>query len=367
MIFTVSTIFDTPENVELFVERNLAAGVDHLFIFLDRHQPRVQEYLEQHPHATVVATHDGFWGARRPPQLNVRQNAHANLVRTLLAPFGWAQWLFHLDGDECPDMDRDLLLGLPPDVRVVSLQTMEAVSVPGGEQEIRFKRQLDEDELALLQVLGVTARPDNNSYFNGHAHGKAGIRPTLDFNLHIHRARDFDAELIEPYTSAELRLLHYDAISLEAFLAKWTTHAAAAQDAVFGRKKATILSAVRSVQRNPRLDEAGKARFLGEIYRRTVQDDVDLLDELGYLVLPQPEYHRHRPEPLDGARSASMHRLLRLLCEADKTYFRPHKPGQPKDLLAQCAKAVRREDRGLAREIEACVASASPLRVSQAL
>jgi hypothetical protein len=363
MIFTVSTVFDTPENVQQFVERNLAAGVDHMFIFLDRRQPRVLRYLKGNPHTTPVPTQDGYWGGRHPPSLNVRQTANANLVRVLLAAFGWAQWLFHLDGDECPDMNRDRLLSLGPELRVVSLQTMEAISVPGGETHTRFKRQLDTGELALLQILGVIPRPDNASYFNGHAHGKVGIRPTLDFNLHIHRARDVDGEIVEPYTADDMRLLHYDAISLEAFVQKWTTHAAAEQDSVFGRKKARILAAVRSVQRNPNLGDEDRARYIRLIYERTVQDDVALLDELGYVVVPEPARHSHTPTLLSDAQSSSMHTLLLQLCEADKRYFRPRESElQVTDLLTRCARTLHRDDPELAAALAACVAASSPSR-----
>lgn len=360
LICTVSTVFDTPENVELFVSRNLAAGVDHMFVFLDRRQPRVHRYLQHHPNTTPVVTDKEYWAGRRPKSLNTRQTVNANLVRTLLAPLPWAAWLFHLDADECPEMDRDRLLGLEPEIRVVSLQTMEALSVADGETQTRFKRQLSKEELALLHLLGGVSRPDNAAYFNGHAHGKAGIRPTLDFNLHIHRARELDGTVIEPYTADDMRLLHYDSVSLEAFVHKWTTHAAAEQDSVFGPRRAAILAAVRAVQRNPALDEEGRARFLRRIYERTVQDDAGLLDELGFVVAPDPLLHRHRPSALSDSASASMHRLLRLLCEANKDYFRPGRPGRPADLLAQAAAALRDQDPDLVDAVDRCVGAAAP-------
>ena len=39
MLFTASTLKDSPENVRFFVAANLASGVDHMFVFLDGGQP----------------------------------------------------------------------------------------------------------------------------------------------------------------------------------------------------------------------------------------------------------------------------------------------------------------------------------------
>ena len=59
MICTVSTVLDTPENVDRFVRRNLAAGVDHMFVFLDAPQPRVRALLDPLPQVTAIGTGEG--------------------------------------------------------------------------------------------------------------------------------------------------------------------------------------------------------------------------------------------------------------------------------------------------------------------
>ncbi len=363
MICTVSTVLDTPENVEKFVRRNLAAGVDHMFVFLDERQPGVQALLDPMPEVTAIGTGDGYWGGSRPPNLNNRQTANANLVRVLLSCLDWPRWLFHIDADECLDIDKDKLLALDATVPAVVLQTLEAVSTPGGDPQERFKRQLGEEDLALLHLLGVIDRPANTSLFNSHAHGKVGIRPTLDFNLHIHRARYPDRDFVESYEAEWLRLLHYDSTSVEEFIRKWSTHAASVSDSAFGRERAAILASVRSVQRNQSLSDERKQHYFAEIYRRTVQDDVDALADLGFLSTPSPAWHGHLPESLSPDRTATMHRLLAILRATDKNYFRPGRPGfEPVDLLRRVSRELASSDRALARAIGERVARPAAVR-----
>ncbi len=106
MLLTASTIKDSPENVRFFVAANLASGVDHMFVFLDapararaaggRRSPGRPSARHLHPDRRKKT----WWSDERPASLNVRQRINANWTRTLLEPFPWAEWLFHVDGDE---------------------------------------------------------------------------------------------------------------------------------------------------------------------------------------------------------------------------------------------------------------------------
>jgi hypothetical protein len=117
---------------------------------------------------------------------------------------------------------------------------------------------------------------------------------------------------------------------------------------------------VRAVQRNPALDEVGRSRILRRIYERTAQDDAALLEDLGFLVTPDPRLHQHRPLLPADSSLASMHRLLRLLCRADKTFYRPGTPGRPADMLAQAASALHDLDPEIAEGVDRCLASMAP-------
>ncbi|WP_442939979.1 glycosyltransferase family 2 protein [Nocardioides sp. B-3] len=99
MIWTVSTVKDTPANLERFVERNLAGGADHVVVFVDDDDAEALDYLANHPHTTGVAALS-WWGESRPAALNSRQRIAANAVRAIAADLGDVDWLFHPDGDE---------------------------------------------------------------------------------------------------------------------------------------------------------------------------------------------------------------------------------------------------------------------------
>ena len=119
--------------------------------------------------------------------------------------------------------------------------------------------------------------------------------------------------------------------------------------------------------RNQSLSDERKQHYFAEIYRRTVQDDVDALADLGFLSTASPAWHSHLPESLSPDRLATMHRLLSVFRAADKSYFRPGRPGfEPVDLLRRLSRELSSSDPALARAIGERVARpAAARRVAQ--
>ena len=358
MICTVSTVKDSPDNVAVFVDRNLAAGVDHMFVFLDDVQPEVEQMLTSSPFVTPVTAYGSYWGDWRPPGLNTRQTINANLARVLLAPLGWAQWLFHIDCDESLDIDKNHLMSLSPAIGSVQLQVLEGVSTRDGDARHLFKRKLDPPELALLRLLGVIERAENGALFNGYVVGKAGVRPSLDRQLHIHKAKNLDTEELDSYEHPSLRVLHFDSVSLAEFRRKWAAHLGATVAATYGPKKDEIRSAVASVVDNDHLDEAQKDRYVARLYERTMQDDVDTLDELGFLEQPAKDRHSHTPTPLTDAQLHQIEVLLPRLVASHKDHYRLRTTKKdPAALLRQLGQDLRRREPELADLLSRCAAS----------
>ena len=160
VILSMTTLKDRPANVEKWLRRNLAGGIDHMIVYLDGPQPEVEALLEAHPHVTAVHA-DAEWYADAPAVLlNDRQILNAGLTSRLLAGLPWAEWLFHVDGDEVAQIDRAALDAFPPETRAVRLGTLEAVGQlhPDGDP-ILFKRLQTRDELHLLPCSARSGSP----------------------------------------------------------------------------------------------------------------------------------------------------------------------------------------------------------------
>lgn len=296
VLLTVSTVKDSVDNVAFFVAANLASGVDHMFVFLDApaepEQREVAASLAEHPHVTCLpTTRRDWWLEERPAGLNVRQRTNAGWVRALLEPFAWAEWLFHVDGDEVACLDRDALGAVPAGTDAVWLPPWEAVSQwrpdggPGGRPQL-FKRLLDDADLTLLHVLGRVPEPTNQAYFHGHVMGKSGVRPGSGLGLTLHDAVGPDGAKVERHEDPRLKVLHYDAPSGEEFVRKWTALAHAGP-ARYRASRAPVAKALRHLVDLDLPDDV-RAKYLREVYEATTRDDVETLGELGLLETADP-------------------------------------------------------------------------------
>lgn len=342
MIFTASTIKDTLPNVQTFVERNLASGADHLFVFLDAPEPDVEAWLAQHPHVTHVVCDESWWLPHRPEKLNARQVTNANLVSSLLACFDWAEWLFHLDADECLEVDRDRLGEVPADRTAVRLRPLEAISNLHGEDRQHYKRLLTRDEAHALAEKGLIEAPRDDepasaTYFRGHVLGKAGVRPGLDWWMQLHRTVYVGPEETEvpTFLAGWLGHRHYESVSGREFIRKWLSHLAAGEIRLRERRR-LLFNDIRKVAEDPSLDEAGREAALTRIYTERVEDRYDDLLAAGVLVeLPEPSYTPREFPP--GGRE-QLERLFEVLRTADKRYANPRVTDLlPRQLFEQLA------------------------------
>lgn len=292
MLVTASTVMDSPGNVRFFVDANLASGVDHMLIFLDAPrepgQQEVADMLAAEPRVTCLPTgRKQWWTDGRPPGLNVRQRINVNWARAVLEPFAWAEWLFHVDGDEVARLDHDAMAAVPDDADAVWLRPWEAVSQPEPKaRPTRFKRLLDDDDLTLLHVLEAIEEPTNQAYFHGHVMGKTGIRPRSGHALGLHDAIAVGSTRLVRHEDDRLGVLHYDAVSGEEFVRKWEALARAGH-ARYRKSRQPMARALRTLIAKD-LPEDVRARHLRRIYDLTTRDDVDLLGELGLLLDVDP-------------------------------------------------------------------------------
>jgi Glycosyl transferase family 2 len=329
MLFTASTVKDTLPNLQRFVTGNLAGGIDHLIVFLDdagATDPEARELLEGHPSVTCVATDEQWWQGDRPGQLNVRQRINANLAKAVLTRFEHAEWVFHIDADEIAQVDRAALAAAPPQARVVRLAPLEAVAQREWTHDpTLFKRLLDQDDLTLLQTLGVIDRAHNGAYFHGHVDGKSGVRPTLDLWLTLHHVVDAAKDEQPPWEHPGLRLLHYESFSGEDFVRKWTSILAAGPTVNFRPAREPTAIALRTLIAKGLSAEQARP-YLMRIFERTTQDDLTTLRDLGLLDEIDATAGGHRPQPFPEGDAAQLTAALDALATAPKRGFHPGRP-----------------------------------------
>jgi hypothetical protein len=344
MLVTASTVKDTLPNVQRFVGGNLAGGADHMVVFLDAPeadgQAEVREWLEKQPYVTAVHAGEQWWGGDRPDQLNVRQRINVNLLKHVLAAGDWADWVFHIDGDEIVQVDRAVLDSVPAGISAVRLAPLEAVSRKHWDGDPTwFKTLLDDDDLALIHALGVIDRPGNGAYFHGHVEGKSGIRPRSDGWLTLHKAVDVDRENLDAFRHEALRVLHYESYSGEDFVRKWTAMVASGPTASFRPARGNTAVALRALIGKNLGEEKARA-YLMKLFERTTEDDFETLRDLGLLVEVDPRQGTHRPADAPEGAVDAMRAALDEMRTQPKRRFHP----------AQARKEAREEARKEGRD-----------------
>jgi hypothetical protein len=314
------------QRLERWIARNMAAGVDRMIMFVeDRDDARTAALLDARP--GVVAIDAGtWWGEDLPPRLNARQRTGADAALTVVREHDARGWMFHIDGDEVLHLDKERLLALPEDVEAVQLSPLEALSQwewPDDEVTA-FKRLLSVEELNLLHLLGMIARPENDAYFRGHTAGKAGMRVSSHAWWEIHRVVDDSRTPVPAHRAPWLQVLHYESHTLEEFVRKWTNHTTSGHRMVARPERRRLASAMSAKGWASWPDEVVD-QVRRELFAATALDDGDGMARLDLLVAPvlpgSPATTEAGDLHLEDIRAG-----LLALAGADKPGFRPDGP-----------------------------------------
>jgi hypothetical protein len=322
VITTVSTVRDDSERLQRWIDRNMAAGVDRMVVFVDdRDDTTTAALLDARP-GVVAVDAATWWGGEAPARLNARQRINAKAALSVVRDIDPDGWMFHIDGDEVLHLDTERLLALPDDVEAVQLAPLEALAQwewPDDEVTV-FKRLLAKQELDLLHLLGMLERPDNDAYFRGHTAGKAGLRVASDAWLEIHRVVDDSLTAVPAHRASWLQVLHYESHTLEEYVRKWSNHTTSGHPLVARPERRRLASAMTAPgwAQWP-ADVADQVRR--ELFAATALDDRAGLERLGLLVAPDlpegPAAPAVSDPHLDDIREG-----LATLAAADKARFR---------------------------------------------
>lgn len=293
MLIAVSTVMDTVEHMRRYVAGNLAGGVDHVVVFLDRPrgagQAEVAAFLDEHPRATCVWAGKDWWGEERPRELNERQCTNANLAKQVLADAGLRGWVAHIDGDEVLRCDRAVLDALPTDSAAVRFAVRETVSRRAWDGEPTwFKRLLPDADLQLLHDLGLLHEPTNQAYLSGHLMGKSAARIEAPVWLTLHKVVDGARNGLDPVEDdAAFELFHYESYSAEEFARKWTAMVASGPRAFYRAERRSTAATMRALLQRG-LEPAALERRIVAYYEQHLLDDAEALHDLGLLVETDP-------------------------------------------------------------------------------
>jgi hypothetical protein len=322
----VSTVKDDVERLLRWIDRNMAAGVDRMVVFVDdRDDARTAGVLDDHP--GVVALDAGaWWGDDFPARLNERQRLNANAALSVVQENDRRGWMFHIDGDEVLDLDKQRLLALPDDVDAVRLAPLEALSQwewPDDAVTV-FKRLLAPEELNLLHLLGMLDRPANDAYFRGHTTGKAGLRLSAAGWFDIHRVVDRQRVPVDALRAPWLQVLHYESHTFEEFVRKWANHTTSGHRLVARSERRRLASAM-TAEGWERWPAAVADQVRRELFAATALDDRAGLERLGLLVAPVVVPAPAAP-PRDDPHLDTIRDGLAALVSTDRSSFRLEDP-----------------------------------------
>ena len=238
-------------------ERHVAAFVDH---FRRKGAARVRVYFDSAaapaPDAVglaegeLIVCDDAFWSALggRPATVEDRQRGVYGAAYRSLA----ADWLLVVDIDERlfgAVSPAAVLEAVPADCESVIFETVEAVWRSGDDLNLEYGASLARKSYSgpFWSELSNGLYPGAGKFFVrgllGHHMGKHAVRRGLaDITVCIHESKRAEVPLKaararDPGTGGRAWLLHYDAISLDGWRAKWDRRLAVGDTAECGRRR----------------------------------------------------------------------------------------------------------------------------------
>lgn len=250
--FDVVAMALAPErHIGVFVDQYRARGAQRVRVYFDgpacaAPQPKAVGLSDDE----LILCDDAFWAARggRPASVEARQRiVYADAYRDLKA-----DWLVVVDIDELIFGPVDLaaaLQAVPAGRDLAIFPTVEAVWRAGDDLNREYGAVLARKSYSGpgWSELGHLLYPGAGAFFVrgllGHHMGKYALRRGLDCATPcIHEAKRNEVPLKaarprDPRTGRPVRLLHYDAISLDAWRAKWDRRLTAGDTVEIGRRR----------------------------------------------------------------------------------------------------------------------------------
>lgn len=285
--FEVVAMALAPErHIAVFVDHYRRKGAERFRVYFDGPREAAPKALDTA--AELIVCDDAFWALRggRPSGVEARQrvvyaDAYASLV---------ADWLLVVDIDELIFGDAepaDVLGAVPAGCESVIFPTVEAVWRTGDDLTCEYGATLARKAFhgPFPDLFSFLFYPGRSNFFVrgllAHHMGKHAVRRGLgDIKVCIHESKRGDQPLKaacarDPRTGRTAWLLHYDAIGLEAWQAKWDRRLATGDTAEMGRRRRRQQATYAAV--------SDKQALFGRLYALTRRQE-GVLRALGLLL-----------------------------------------------------------------------------------
>ncbi len=271
MLIAVSTIKDTTENMEFFLNENRKSGVDHFFIFFEGELPVDPK---KYPFATFISS---YKLNPKTKDINRRQRDNANRVLRYLLSKNVEGWITHIDGDEVVNFDKSILKQLPSENLCFKLHSVEPIKsdIEDKNHHTLFKKCLNEEEYSLALSLNLIEKKFNNNrdWLSGHVVGKSVTRIRPKLRLQIHFPNGYGVKVDE---SVDAEVIHYESASFKDFLRKFLNMSTNSVN--YDLHKQPIYNFFKAHKND--IDFLEKARELFE--EKILEKDIEKKKELGF-------------------------------------------------------------------------------------
>lgn len=229
-IAVISTVKSPPDELSKFVNYHLNIGIDNVILFFDDPKDEAVSMFETCPQVICIICSDGYWRrelGNKPDSIEARQIHNVN-NGVKLAQDNGCGWIAHIDSDELIFNVGDSLVSQLEEFNadIVKMSVREAVADQKGNDHIFqskwFKKPVPTEKIERAFKYGCKNAIFQGEYFRGHLDSKAFVKIGPKIKKYgIHYPMECDEGVLVKQTE-NIKLLHYDCVSFEAWNLKWS-------------------------------------------------------------------------------------------------------------------------------------------------
>ncbi|KAG1665681.1 Glycosyltransferase-like KOBITO 1 [Nymphon striatum] len=229
-IAIISTVKSSPDELSKFVNYHLNIGIDNVILFFDDPKDESVSLFDSYPQVISSICSDEYWKCElgdKPDSIEARQVHNVNNGVKLAEDKGCG-WIAHIDSDELIfNVSGESLISQLEEFNadIVKMSVREAVAEQEENDHIFqskwFKKPVPTKKIETAFKYGCKNAIFQGEYFRGHLDSKAFVKIGQKIKKYgIHYPTECD-EGVSVIQTEDIKLLHYDCVSFEAWNLKW--------------------------------------------------------------------------------------------------------------------------------------------------